>query len=98
MLPTLGEGFGLVLLEAMAFHIPVVATDTMAVPEIVEHQETGLLVPPKNVGALKKAIETLIRSPVQRSKMGEKGWAKLMSTFSVEKMVAQTKDVYRELL
>ncbi|MBW1863256.1 MAG: glycosyltransferase [Deltaproteobacteria bacterium] len=98
VLPTLGEGFGLVLLEAMAHRLPIVSTNTMAVPEIVEDRKTGILVPPKDAAALKEAIETLIRSTDQRAKMGKRGWEKLIKTFSVDKMVYQTGSLYQELL
>ncbi|MFC1866648.1 glycosyltransferase [Thermodesulfobacteriota bacterium] len=98
VLPTLGEGFGLVLLEAMAHRLPVVATGTMAIPEIVDHGRTGILVPPRNVLALRRAIEDLIRSPDKRSAMGSKGRQRLTDVFSVERMVAGTKRLYSELL
>lgn len=98
VLPTQGEGFGLVLLEAMAHHLPIVSTNTMAVPEVVDHQETGLLVPPNDVRALREAIEALIGSSDQRLRMGERGWEKLVNTFSVAKMVSRTKGLYHELL
>lgn len=98
VLPTLGEGFGLVLLEAMAHRLPIVSTNTMAVPEIVEDQKTGILVPPRDVAALKEAIELLIRAVDQRAKMGKRGWEKLIRMFSVDKMVYQTGGLYQELL
>ncbi|MBW1766973.1 MAG: glycosyltransferase [Deltaproteobacteria bacterium] len=98
VLPTLGEGFGLVLLEAMAHRLPIVSTNTMAVPEIVEDRKTGILVPPKDAAALKEAIETLIRSTDQRAKMGKRGWEKLIKMFSVDKMVYRTGSLYQELL
>jgi glycosyltransferase involved in cell wall biosynthesis len=98
VLPTLGEGFGLVLLEAMAHHLPVISTDTMAVPEIVEHGKTGLLVPPRDVNALREAVKALIESPDERLRMGERGWEKLTKGFSVDRMVDRTKDLYRDLL
>ena len=96
VLPTLGEGFGLVLLEAMAHRLPIVSTNTMAIPEIVDHQKTGLLVPPKDVKALRDAIEVLIKSPEKRLSMGKEGWEKLTHTFSVDKMVSKTKELYME--
>ena len=98
VLPTLGEGFGLVLLEAMAHRLPIVSTNTMAVPEIVGDQKTGILVPPRDVSDLKEAIELLIRAADQRAKMGKRGWEKLIRMFSVDKMVYQTGSLYQELL
>ena len=98
VLPTLGEGFGLVLLEAMAHRLPIISTNTMAVPEIVEDRITGLLVPPKDAEALREAIEVLIKSPGKRVTMGKKGCEKLMKAFSVDQMVSRTKDLYLEEL
>ncbi|MCA9910174.1 MAG: glycosyltransferase family 4 protein, partial [Anaerolineae bacterium] len=48
LMPSLWEGFGLTLLEAMSVAVPVVATNVSAIPEIVAHQETGLLVAPRD--------------------------------------------------
>ena len=98
VLPTLGEGFGLVLLEAMSHHLPIISTNTMAIPEIVEDQKTGLLVPPRDVEALREAIESLVVSSSKRLIMGNNGWKKLMNTFSVDRMVSQTIDLYRKEL
>jgi len=98
VLPTLGEGFGLVLLEAMAHRLPIVSTNTMAVPEIVEDHHTGLLVPPRDVTALRRALETLIKDPARRRVMGEEGWKKLKNEFSVDRMVRETSDLYKDLL
>lgn len=98
VLPTSGEGFGLVLLEAMAHGLPVVATDTMAIPEIVEHEKTGILVPPKDILSLRRALDRLMTSPDERAGMGGRGRRRVLEEFSVGKMVERTKDVYRELL
>lgn len=98
VLPTLGEGFGLVLLEAMAHRLPIISTNTMAIPEIVAHGETGLLVPPRDVKSLRRAVGSLVSSPETRASMGRKGWNKLKNDFSVESMVRKTGDLYGELL
>ena len=94
VLPTLGEGFGLVLLEAMAHHLPIISTNAMAVPEIVENHKAGLLVPPKDIKALRETIKKLMNSPEKRMSMGERGYEKLLKTFSVERMVERTKNLY----
>ena len=86
------------LLEAMAHELPIIATDTMAIPEIVKHQDTGILVPPKNVDALKRAMIYLLTNPEERVKMGKRGRERLIKEFSVEKMVERTKKLYNDLL
>jgi len=72
-LPTLQEGFGIVFLEAMAAGLPVVACDAAAVPEVVRDGETGVLVPPRDVDALARAVVSLLRDPDGRSRMGARG-------------------------
>ncbi len=60
--PTLKEGFGMAVLEAMSYGLPVVASNVGAIPEIVSHKETGLLMEPENVSQLTHAIQLLIKN------------------------------------
>ena len=69
-LPSVQEGFGIVLLEAMASARPVVASRAAAIPEVAPH---GLLVEPENADALAAAIESLYRSPETRLALGRAG-------------------------
>ena len=69
-LPSVQEGFGIVLLEAMAAGKPIVASRAAAIPEVAPH---GLLVEPENPEAFAAAIETLYRSPEQRAAIGAEG-------------------------
>jgi glycosyltransferase involved in cell wall biosynthesis/GT2 family glycosyltransferase len=73
VLPTIGEGYGQVICEAMACGLPVVATNLGAIPEMVEDGGSGLLVPPSSPSALADALRTLARRPDQRRSMGERG-------------------------
>jgi glycosyltransferase involved in cell wall biosynthesis len=98
VLPTLGEGFGLVLLEAMAQCRPVVASDVTSIPEIVEDGRTGILVPPRSPRALADALQRLIANPELRRSMGAAGYERLRTRFSVARMVDATTRVYDELL
>ncbi len=95
-LPTFGEGFGLVLLEAMACSKAVVATDVMSIPEIVQQGKTGLLVPVRDVSALAEALDTLIEDPELRDQFGKAGFQRARTEFTVERMVRKTAEVYRE--
>jgi glycosyltransferase involved in cell wall biosynthesis len=98
VLPTFGEGFGLVLLEAMALGKPIVASRVMSIPEIVLHEETGLLVPPKDPVQLSRAILKLIGDPRLCHKLGRAGYYRVGREFTVERMVQSTKKVYEDIL
>lgn len=97
VMPSLWEGFGLVLLEAMAAAKPIVASRVGAIPEIVIDGETGLLVPPKDVKALAQGIVTLIHNPEMAYEFGERGRDRLARKFSTQKMVERTQQVYESL-
>jgi glycosyltransferase involved in cell wall biosynthesis len=72
-LPSLQEGFGIAFLEAMASGLAVVACRSAAVPEIVRHGETGLLVPPADPVALAEAVGLLLGNRQRRAEMGMAG-------------------------
>jgi glycosyltransferase involved in cell wall biosynthesis len=90
------EGLGSVVLEAMACRRAVVATRAGGLPEVVVDGETGLLVPPHEDEALAKAILSLLRDPARRRTMGDAGYARVASEFSVDKMVSDTLRVYEQ--
>ncbi|KAI6671940.1 hypothetical protein NL676_006825 [Syzygium grande] len=75
----MGETFGRVTIEAMAFGLPVLGTDAGGTKEIVDHNETGLLHPPGRPGieALARNIQYLLREPALREQMGMKGRKKV---------------------
>lgn len=72
-LPSLQEGFGIVFVEAMAAGLPVVAARAGAVPEVVRHGRTGLLVPPSDPDALAAALMSLLENPEERRRLGAAG-------------------------
>jgi len=94
VLPSLWEGFGLSNVEAMAAGIPVVATNVDAIPEVVSDGETGILVPPKNSGALANAILSLLKDPEKMRKMGQAGKKRAFTFFSAERMVKDYEKLY----
>lgn len=98
LLPSLWEGFGLVLLEAMAQQTPVVASAVSAIPEIVNDGQTGLLTPPRDVDALAGALLTLFNDlPIARH-LGLMGQERLETTFSARAMIEATHRLYSNLL
>lgn len=97
-LPEFGEGFGLATLEAMASGLPVVASRTASLPEIVIDGLTGFLVEPGSPGALSEAISRLASDDVLRKTMGTAARKRTEETFSLEAMVAGTLAVYDEVI
>jgi len=92
------EGFPNALLEAMAAGLPTIATAVGGVPEIVEDQITGRLVPPGDPRALAEAIVALAEDPAARQRMGAAGRARARARFSLEACVARYERLYRALL
>jgi len=94
VVPSLSEGFGLTIIEAMAMGKPVVASKVGAIPEIVLDGETGLLVEPGNADAIAKAVECLLRDAELRDEMGKKArlWAE--EAFSQKRTIEQTLHCY----
>jgi glycosyltransferase involved in cell wall biosynthesis len=83
------EPFGLVLVEAMAMGKPVIATRGGGVPEVVADGETGILVPPRDPGALADALLRLAGDQALRARMGAAGRARAVSLFSLERFVRE---------
>ena len=98
LVPSLWEGFGLVVLEAMARRVPVIASRVSALPEVVVHGETGILIEARDVDGLAQAIARLLSDRALRKYMGLLGTARLEEHFSVQRMVNETITVYQAVL
>jgi glycosyltransferase involved in cell wall biosynthesis len=83
VLPTRGDAFGIVFLEAMAHGTPVVASAVGGVPEVVEDGVTGVLAPPGDPDAFAEAIGRLAGDPALRRRLGEAGRRRLAERFSI---------------
>jgi len=97
ILPSLNEGMGRVLVEAMALGKPIVASRIGGIPDLVTHGKNGFLVPPKDPEELAKYIQILIEDREKREKMGLSG-KKIAMHFSAENMVEKIEKLYKELL
>lgn len=94
LLPSIKEGLPFVLLEAGKASLPVVATITGGVPEIIRHEETGLLVQPKDELGLVKALERLIKDRKFAKELGQKLHTHIVLNFAHSKMLVETAKVY----
>jgi glycosyltransferase involved in cell wall biosynthesis len=102
--PSLNEGMGKTLIMAQAMGLPIVASRVCGIPNVVQDNETGILVPPGDSRALAEGIEKLSASPDLRDTMGKKGqsWVNLeidgLPQFGVERMVALLEKTYDDVL
>lgn len=97
VLPSLNEGMGRVLVEAMAASKPIVASHTGGIPDLVKHEENGLLVTPGSEHALAAAIDRLLKDPAEARAMGQNG-KNLCWKYSIESMVEKIDSLYMSLL
>jgi glycosyltransferase involved in cell wall biosynthesis len=97
VLPSLNEGMGRVLVEAMAAGKPVVASRVGGIPDLVKPGQNGFLVEPGDENGLSAAIEKLLTDKSMRDEMGKKG-REMCQDFSVEKMIEKINVLYTSLL
>jgi L-malate glycosyltransferase len=96
--PSLNEGLGSTLLMAMAHHIPVCASHTGGIPELVIEGETGSLFPPSDSKALAETLLRCLRNPARTQSMTEAAYRRVKSDFAVERMVSETYKIYINVL
>jgi glycosyltransferase involved in cell wall biosynthesis len=96
--PARMEGLGVVLLQASASGVPVVASRVGGIPEAVAHEESGLLVPPEDPTALANAVSSLLADPGRGRAMGERGRTRIRELYSVDGMVEGNLAAYRDVL
>lgn len=97
ILPSILEGFGIVLLEAMAAGVPVIATNVDGIREVVVDGESGILIPPKDPDAIAKAVSQLINDPKLRNRLVENGFRRAQQ-FDVQEHVMKLENLYSNLL
>jgi len=96
--PSHREGYGIACAEAMAHGRPVVASDVGGLRDLVVDGETGLLVPPGDVAALRAALERLLADPELRDRVGRAARERIRERFSWDRAVAQTVTAYENAL
>jgi glycosyltransferase involved in cell wall biosynthesis len=95
-LMSLWEGFGIVLIEAMACSLPVVATNVGPIPEVVIHNETGLLIEPEKPKEISKALIRMLENPQLIRQFGANGRKRVEAHFTAEKMIENLEKIYFE--
>ena len=98
VLPSLREPFGLVLLEAMASGIPVVASSSGGPLDFIYSGENGILVPPKNPDALAEKIIDLLCDTLKLNDIANEGYRSARENFNVNKTVKRIEEVYLSLI
>ncbi|MDR5674211.1 glycosyltransferase family 4 protein [Halalkaliarchaeum sp. AArc-GB] len=97
VLPSFREGTPLVIIEAMATGLPVLATNIAGIPEIVDQEETGILIEPGDVDRLADELERFVRSPRLRKQFGRAGRQRT-EHFLTDRMVSDYSEVYHGLI
>jgi colanic acid/amylovoran biosynthesis glycosyltransferase len=97
-LPSFAEGVPIVLMEAMAMELPVVASRVMGIPELIEDRVSGRLVAPGSLSNLVDALSDLVSDPDQRRQLGRAGRTQVASQFELRANAERLREVYGELL
>lgn len=95
-MPSVNEGLGVAALEAMASGLPVIASDVGGLREAVQHDRSGIIVPPAHPQAIASALGRLAESASFRSQIGAAARERIVENYSMGKMTAQTLALYRE--
>ena len=97
LVPSLKEGFGLVAVNAMALHRPVIAAAVGGLPEIVKDGETGVLVPPGEPEPMARALSELLADPERMNQMGKLGHKRAEEHFDLDRQIGLVLEVLKEV-
>ena len=96
--PALAEGLGVAALKAAAAGVPVVGFEAGGLREAVVHDETGILVPPEDAGALRRAIARLLADEHLRTRLGRAGKKRMQDDFSIATMAEEHVALYESVI
>lgn len=98
VVPSVDEGLGLVAAEALLCETPVIAFRSGGLPDVIEHDRTGILVTPGQTAELAAALDRVLASPENASAMARAGRAVALQKFSPENAAARYADIYRKAI
>ena len=98
IVPSVGEGLGLVAVEAQLCETPVIAFDSGGLPDVVQHDRTGILVSTIDAAALAAAITSLLDRPDRGAALGAAGRLHALATFAPESVAKRYTDVYKSAI
>ncbi len=98
LLPSESESFGLAALEAMACHVPVIATAVGGLPEVVTDGETGFLVPVGDVAAMAEAAVRVLTDDRLRRRLGRNGRKRAVESFDQDRVVGRYREIYERVV
>lgn len=98
VLPTRSEPFGKVIIEAMTAGCPVIASRVGGIPEIIQDEKHGTLIPPDDPGSLATAILEYLDNPDRRESVSKAGCQHVRENFSIEAMITKLESVYTDVI
>jgi glycogen(starch) synthase len=98
VMPSRAEGFGFTNVEALSFGVPVISSRVGAIPEVVDHGMTGLLVPPGDVPSLASAMEEMAGERSLICRMGKAARATFLARFTLDHLRTRLGGVYRRAI
>jgi glycosyltransferase involved in cell wall biosynthesis len=94
ILPSMAEGLPNAVLEYLAAGKPTIATSVGGIPEIIQHEKNGLLIPPGSPEALQSAIIRILSNPSEAAEFARAGRADMREKFSFERLVQELENLY----
>jgi glycosyltransferase involved in cell wall biosynthesis len=98
VLPSIDEGLGLVAVEAHLCGTPVIASESGGIPDVVQHERTGLLVPPSDPAALAMALDEILARDDHGAALGDAGRIHALGTFSPQAVGRRYAELYRRVV
>jgi glycosyltransferase involved in cell wall biosynthesis len=98
VMSSIQEGLGFSIIEAQASGVPVIATSVGGIPELIEDNKTGILIPPGDSTAIAKAIISLLENKQLAEKLAQNAKVNIRDKFSLDKMVDKTEQLYRSVI